>query len=105
MDSGLFRCKARKETRAAWQFSPMARFLADSGFTYIGTYQGDDRVIKAHLRVQNFDPAVPSVLPLGGTYEMDVSANVQGDTMTGTAMVSNQPQLSVGIRLTKKVNL
>lgn len=80
-------------------------FGGDSGFTYIGTYQGDDRLLKAHLKVQNFDPAVPSLLPLGGSYEMDVSVNVQGDSMTGTAMVSNQPQYSVGVRLTKKANL
>jgi|ERR1022692_1838021 isocitrate dehydrogenase len=79
-------------------------FGGDSGFSYIGTYEGD-KMLKARIAVQHFDPAVQSILGVPGDYEMHVSANVQGDVMSGTAMLANQPQRSVGIRLTKKANL
>jgi hypothetical protein len=36
---------------------------------------------------------------------MHFSGNVRGDTITGTAMLANQPQHSLGVRLTKKANL
>lgn len=77
----------------------------DNGFTWIGTYTGDDRLIKARVRVHNFDPAVPSVLGIPGDYDMHFTGNVQGDTITGTAMLANSPQHSLGVRLTKQTSL
>lgn len=80
-------------------------FGGDNGFTWVGTYAGDDRLIKARLHVHNFDPAIQSVLGIPGDYEMHFSGSVQGDTITGTAMLANQPQHSLGVQLTKRANL
>ncbi len=75
----------------------------DSGFTYVGTYEGDP-VLKARVAVRNFLPGVPNVLGVPGDFELHISCNVQGDAMTGTAMLAGQPQRSLAIRLTKKAS-
>ncbi len=80
-------------------------FGGDSGFAWVGTYEVSERVLKARIAVHHFDPSIESVLGVSGDYEMDVSANLQGDVITGTAMLANQPQKSLGIRLTKRANL
>jgi hypothetical protein len=80
-------------------------FGGDNGFTWVGTYAGDDRLIKGRLHVHNFDPAIQSVLGVPGDYDMHFSGTVQGDAITGTAMLANQPQHSLGVRLTKRANL
>jgi len=81
-------------------------FGGDSGFTWVGSYQADERLIKARVRVHNFDPKVQNILGVSGNdYEMHLSGNVRGDTITGTAIVANQPQYSLGIRLIKHANL
>ena len=80
-------------------------FGGDNGFTWIGTYTSDDKLIKGRVRVHNFDPAVQSVLGIPGDYEMHFSGNVQGDIINGAAMLANQPQHSLPCRLTKRANL
>src|ERR1017187_3255432 len=80
-------------------------FGGDSGFTWIGTYAADERLIKGHVYVHNFDPDVKSVLGMPGDYDMHFSGNIQGDTIAGTAMIANQPQHTIALRLTKRANL
>ncbi|HSZ61461.1 MAG TPA: GrlR family regulatory protein [Terriglobales bacterium] len=80
-------------------------FGGETGFYYIGTYEIDGKVVKARVVIRNFDPAIASGFGIVGDYEMDVSAMLQDNQMTGTAMITNQPQHSLGIRLTKKANL
>lgn len=80
-------------------------FGGETGFYYIGTYAAYDRVVKALVLIRNFDPSIPSGFGVPGDYEMDVSATLQGDEMTGTAVVTGHPQYSLAIRLTKKANL
>jgi hypothetical protein len=53
----------------------------------------------------NFDPDVKSVLGMPGDYDMHFSGNIQGDTIAGTAMIANQPQHTIALRLTKRANL
>ena len=77
----------------------------ETGFYYIGTYEADGKAVKARVVIRNFDPAMPNGFGFVGDYEMDVSAMIQDNQMTGTAMITNQPQHSLGIRLTKKANL
>ena len=36
---------------------------------------------------------------------MHFSGNVQGDTITGTAMIANQPQHTLAVRLNKRADL
>jgi hypothetical protein len=86
-------------------FSSGKLFGGETGFYYIGTYESDGQMVKARALIRNFDPAIPSGFGIPGDYEMDISAVLQDDKMTGTAMIANQPQHSLGIRLTKKANL
>ena len=37
-------------------------FGGDNGFTWVGTYAGDDRLIKGRVNVHNFDPDIQSIL-------------------------------------------
>ncbi len=80
-------------------------FGGDSGFTWVGTYRGDDQMLKARVRVHNFDPAIQSVLGVSGDYDMHFSGKIQGDTIVGTAVLASQPQHTLGVRLTKRANL
>ncbi|MFL6310532.1 MAG: GrlR family regulatory protein [Terriglobales bacterium] len=80
-------------------------FGGDNGFTWIGTYSGDQRLMKGRVVVHNFDPAVPSVLGASGDYEMHFSGNVEGTAITGTAMIAGQAQHSVGVRMIKRADL
>jgi hypothetical protein len=86
-------------------FSNGKVFGGETGFYYIGTYEVDSKVVKARVMIRNFDPNIPSGFGIDGDYEMDVSAMLQDNQMTGTAMITDQPQHSLGIRLTKKANL
>ena len=86
-------------------FSSGKLFGGETGFYYIGTYESDGQMVKARALIRNFDPAIPSGFGIPGDYEMDISAVLQDDKMTGTAMIANQPQHSLGIRLTKRANL
>lgn len=88
-------------------FSNGKLFGGETGFYYVGSYEVDKKVVQARVMVRNFDPSIPSGFGIPvSDYEMDVSATLQEDnTMTGTAMIANQPQYSLGIRLTKKANL
>lgn len=80
-------------------------FGGDSGFAWVGTYTRNMNIIKGRVRVHNFDPDVVSVLGVAGDYEMHISGNIEGDTISGTAMIANQPQHSLAIRLFKRANL
>ncbi|HUC30004.1 MAG TPA: GrlR family regulatory protein [Candidatus Acidoferrum sp.] len=86
-------------------FSNGKLFGGETGFYYIGSYESDGKMVKARAMIRNFDPAIPSGFRILGDYEMDVSAKLQDDKLTGTAMIVGQPQHSLGIRLTKKANL
>lgn len=80
-------------------------FGGETGFYYIGTYVADGNVVKARVMIRNFDPSVPSGFGIPGDYEMDVSATMQDSTMSGTAIISGQPQYSLGLKLIKTANL
>jgi len=80
-------------------------FGGDNGFSWVGTYAGDQRLIKGRITVHNFDPDIQSVLAVPGDYEMHFSGNVQGNSITGTAMIAGQPQHSVGLQMIKRANL
>ena len=80
-------------------------FGRDSAFTWVGSYSSDLKLLKGRVHVHNFDPNVPSVLGVTGDYDMHFSGNIQGDTINGTAMIANQPQHSLAIRLEKRSNL
>jgi hypothetical protein len=80
-------------------------FGGETGFYYLGSYDADGTIFKAHIVVRNFDPSIPSGFGIATDYEMDVSGILQGDEMTGTAVITGYPQYSLGIRATKKANI
>lgn len=85
-------------------FSGGKLYGGETGFYYLGTYEADGRVVKGRVVVRNFDATIPSGFGITGDYEMDVSVILEGDAMTGTAVVTNHPQYSLGLRLTKRAN-
>ncbi len=77
----------------------------DSGFTYAGTYELKDDVLKAKVLVKNFDSAVSSVLGIPGDFELILDAKVQGDEITGTGALVKMPDSKIVVRLRKSVDL
>ena len=78
-------------------------FGGDNGFTWIGTYVTDQRIVKARVLVQRFDPDIESVLPVAGDYEMHFSGDLRDpDNIVGTAVVTGQPHFNLGITLMRK---
>jgi len=80
-------------------------FGGDNGFTWVGTYQESGQLVKARLNVHNFDSSVPSILGIPGDYEMHFSGTVQENHITGTVVLANQPQHSLGVRMVKRASL
>jgi len=76
-------------------------FGGDSGFVYTGTYQTDEKVITARVKVRNFLPEVLSVFGIPGDYELSVKGNVAGKTITGSASLVNQEVMGIVVKLTK----
>ena len=80
-------------------------FGGDNAFAWTGTYEERGRLLKGRVAVHHFDPSVESVFGVAGDYELHFSGNLQEETITGTALLANQPQMSLGIRLTKRASL
>jgi T3SS negative regulator,GrlR len=76
-------------------------FGGDNAFTWVGTYSVTNTALKGRVRVHNFDPEIKSVLGVDGDYDMHFSGILSGDVITGTAMIANQPQHSLGLRMEK----
>ena len=80
-------------------------FGGDSGFTWVGAYTRHENILKAHLKISNFDPNIKSIFGYINDYEMHFSGQLEDDVLIGTAVVANQPQHSIPLRLTKKAEL
>ena len=76
-------------------------FGGDNAFTWLGSYSMNGQVVKGRVRVHNFDPEIKSVLGVKGDYEMHFSGILSGTIITGTAMITNQPQHSLALRIEK----
>lgn len=80
-------------------------FGGDNGFSWVGTYAISGNLIKGRVHVHNFDPEIQSVLGVPGDYDMHFSGNLEADVIIGTAMIANQPQHSLAMRLQKRAPL
>jgi len=80
-------------------------FGGDNGFTWVGSYSVNGKIMKGRVLVHNFDPAVPSIMSAPGDYEMFFSGNIESDLINGTALVAGQPQHSLAVQLTKQASL
>jgi hypothetical protein len=86
-------------------FSGGKLFGGDNGFCWTGSYSTNGQTLKARVRVHNFDPKIKSVFGVDGDYELHVSGQIQDKTITGTAVMANQPQHSVGMQLVRYSSL
>jgi|SRR5580692_2759722 hypothetical protein len=77
----------------------------DSGFTYAGTYDLKDNLLKGKVLVRNFDPAVSNVLGIPGDFELLLDAKVQGNEITGTGALAKLPDSKIVVKLTKITDL
>lgn len=71
----------------------------------MGTYSVREGLVQGRLSVRNFDSAIPSVFGIKGDYEIHFSGQLDGEVITGTAIVASQPQYSLPIKLKKRANL
>jgi hypothetical protein len=77
----------------------------DSGYTYTGSYKLNEKSIRARVSVRNFLPGVPSLLGTVGDFELDVTGNIDGDVIRGSASLVNPPGIGIALKLTKRANL
>jgi hypothetical protein len=77
----------------------------DSGFSWVGTYRTEGRLIQGRVRVHNFDPDIKSVFGVDGDYDMHFTGTVEGDIIIGTGLIANQPQHTISVRLDRRANL
>ena len=80
-------------------------FGGDNGFTWVGAYTGNDRLVKGRVWVRNFDPAIQSLFGIAGDYEMYFSGNAEGEVVTGTAVIAGQPQYNLAFTMTRRATL
>lgn len=77
----------------------------DSGFTYRGTYELKDNVLKAKVSVGNFDFAASNVLGIPGNFDLLVEGKLQGNEITGTGALAKAPDSKIVVRLRKSTDL
>jgi hypothetical protein len=77
----------------------------DDGFTYVGTYELRDDLLKARVSVKNFDSAVSNVLGIPGNFDLLVEGKVQGKDINGTGALANAPDSKIVVRLKKTADL
>lgn len=77
----------------------------DSGFTYVGSYELTSETLRAKITVKNFDPSVPNIFGIGGSFDLLVEAKVQGESMVGMGSFASAPASRMGVRLLKRSDL
>ena|SRR5579862_753872 len=77
----------------------------DSGTTYIGNYQTDEKTIKGRVRIHNFLPGTVSVIGVEGDYDLDVVGSVEGDVIKATGTPVGHQVAGLLLRMTRAANL
>ena len=80
-------------------------FGGDSGFTYTGTYETDEKVLKARVMIRKFLPDVQSIFGIEDEYELSLAGTVEDNVIKGKAVVIGRPGLGTLVRLTKRGNV
>ncbi len=80
-------------------------FGGDSGYYYTGSYEISAALVKAHVQVRNFLPAVPNVLGVKGDFELSVTGTLEGDVIRGTASLVSPKGIGIAVKLTRKAML
>jgi len=81
-------------------------FGGDSGFTYLGTYEEAEGMVKANVLVQNFDPLVGNVLGIKGDFSLKFELTPGGDDeLRGQASTPAAPGFGLKAKLTRRADL
>jgi len=80
-------------------------FGGDSGSTYIGTYESEDKTIKAHVRVHNYMPGVVSAIGIEGDYDLEVTGTVDGDVIKASGSPAGYHTAGLALKLTRAARL
>ena len=80
-------------------------FGGDNAFTYVGTYETVDKLIRARVNVRNLLPDVLNIFGIAGGYELTLTGIVDGDVINGKATVVGQSGVGFVVRLTKRGDL
>ena len=86
-------------------FSNGKLFGGETGFYYIGTYESDGKSVRRGGSFATSTLRFQVGLGYLVTTKWTFPPRFKDDKITGTAMIANQPQHSLGVRLTKKANL
>ncbi len=77
----------------------------DTGFTYTGTYQTDERNVAALVKVRNFLPDVANVLGVRGDFELNLKGVVEGQVIKASASLVGQQGAGIVVKMTKVSDL
>ena len=80
-------------------------FGGDTGYTYTGSYQTQGNIVKAHVKVRNFLPGVPSVLGVVGDFDLNIDGKLEGEVISGTGSLVNSQAVGIAVKLTKRAAL
>ena len=80
-------------------------FGGDTGYTYTGSYNEKDGVVKAHVMVRNFLPDIPSVLGVVGDFELTIDGKLENGVINGTGSLVKGDAVGIAVKLTKRAEL
>lgn len=77
----------------------------DDSYWYSGNYQKDNNSIKGKINITRFDPNAVSVFGDIARFSLEISVISDGNSFNGSAFVLEKPDLKMGFKGTKKVDL
>jgi hypothetical protein len=80
-------------------------FGGDNAYIYTGSYQVEQKSIRAQIKVRAFLPNVPNVLGVVGDYELSLTGVVEETIIKGKAALVGQPGAGIVVKLTKRGEL
>jgi hypothetical protein len=80
-------------------------FGGDTGYTYIGSYQEQGNSVKAHVKVENFLPSIPSVLGFVGDFELNIDGTLEGSVIKAIGSLPGGQAVGIALKLTKRADL
>ena len=77
----------------------------DTAYTYIGSYQLQDKTFRATVTVRNFLPDIPNVTGVVGNFELNLEGKLEGNTIRASGSVVSAHAIGVALKLTKQADL
>lgn len=80
-------------------------FGGDTGYTYLGSYDARNDLVRASINVQNYLPGVPSVVGITGDFQLEIEGRVAEAIFNGAGRVVGQQAVGVALKLTRVAEL